>query len=121
MSGAANTSGAVDRLGDLAGVLRSKNAGALLCTLDVIFEDDATYRRVCDSGVITPELVARLYGIAADEVSIIPYDVAYAIKITIPRRVPSGSFGDTDVYGAQQHAPLINIEIPRDGSRHRDP
>ena len=44
--------------------------------------------------------------------AIIPYDVAYAIKITIPRLVPSGDPGDTDVYGAQQHAPLLDIEIP---------
>lgn len=99
-------------LGELAGVLRSKNAGALLCTLDIIFEDSETYARVVDSGVLNPGLVAELYRISANEVSIIPYDVAYAIKITIPRRVPSGHFGDTDVYGAQQHAPLLDIEIP---------
>lgn len=99
-------------LGELAGVLRSKNAGALLVTLDVIFEDEATYRRVRDSGIITADLIATRYGVSANEVSIIPYDVAYAIKITIPRRVPSGHFGDTDVYGAQQHAPLLDIEIP---------
>jgi hypothetical protein len=101
-----------DTLGDLAGVLRSKNAGALLCTLDVIFENEATYRRVKNSGAISQARIAELYGISANEVSIIPYDVAYAIKITIPRRVPSGHFGDTDVYGAQQHAPLLGIEIP---------
>ena len=100
------------RLVDLAQVLRSKNAGALLCTLDMMFEDDETYRRVRDSGAITPQHIAKLYGVSDNEVSIIPYDVAYAIKITIPRLVPSGDPGDTDVYGAQQHAPLLDIEIP---------
>lgn len=100
------------RLVDLAQVLRSKNAGALLCTLDMMFEDDETYRRVRDSGAITPQRIAQLYGVSDNEVSIIPYDVAYAIKITIPRLVPSGDPGDTDVYGAQQHAPLLDIEIP---------
>jgi len=99
------------RLGELAGVLRSKNAGALLVTLDIIFEDQATFARVRDSGAITPDKVAALYDVSHNDVSIIPYEVAYAIKITIPRLVPSGSFGDTDVYGAQQHAPLLNIEI----------
>jgi hypothetical protein len=24
----------------------------------------------------------------------------------------SGAIGDTDIYGAQQHAPLLEIEIP---------
>jgi len=99
------------KLGELAGVLRSKNAGALLVTLDIIFEDQATFARVRDSGAITPDKVAALYDVSHNDVSIIPYEVAYAIKITIPRLVPSGSFGDTDVYGAQQHAPLLNIEI----------
>ena len=100
------------RLVDLADVLRSKNAGALLITLDIIFEDEATYTRVQGSGVITQALIADLYGVSHNEVSIIPYDVAYAIKITLPRLYPSGQFGDSDIYGAQQHAPLLDIEIP---------
>jgi|TARA_B110000196_G_scaffold166195_1_gene142866 hypothetical protein len=99
-------------LSELASVLRSKNAGALLCTLDLMFEDVATYERVRDSGVINPELIASLYHVSQNEVSIIPYDVAMAIKVTVPRLVPSGSFGDTDVYGSQQHGPLLTIEIP---------
>jgi hypothetical protein len=100
------------RLYDIAKVLRSKNAGALLCTLDMMFEDEATYQRVRDSGAITPQAIARLYGVSDNEVSVIPYDVAYAIKITIPRLAPSGDPDDTDIYGAQQHAPLLDIEIP---------
>lgn len=99
-------------LAELTNVLRSKNAGALLVTLDLMFEDEATYERVRDSGVLTDTLIADLYSVSQNEVSIIPYDVAKAIKITVPRLVPSGSFGDTDIYGAQQHAPLLNIEIP---------
>ena len=99
-------------LAELTNVLRSKNAGALLVTLDLMFEDDATYERVRDSGVLTDTLIADLYSVSQNEVSIIPYDVAKAIKITVPRLVPSGSFGDTDIYGAQQHAPLLKIEIP---------
>ncbi len=100
------------RLVDLAQVLRSKNAGALLCTLDMMFEDEATYRRVLDSGAINVQRIAELYGISDNEVSIIPYDVAYAIKVTIPRLARSGDPEDSDIYGAQQHAPLLDIEIP---------
>ncbi len=99
-------------LSELTSVLLSKNAGALLCTLDLMFDDAATYERVRDSGVLNQELIASLYQVSQNEVSIIPYDVAMAIKITVPRLVPSGSFGDTDVYGAQQHGPLLTVEIP---------
>ncbi|MBC25992.1 MAG: DUF4387 domain-containing protein [Pseudomonadota bacterium] len=99
-------------LSELTSVLRSKNAGALLCTLDLMFEDQSTYEKVRDSGVLTPSLIADLYGLSDNEVSIIPYDVAYAIKITIPRLHKSGDPDDSDIYGAQQHAPLLDIDIP---------
>ena len=99
-------------LSELTSVLRSKNAGALLCTLDLMFEDQNTYEKVRDSGVLTPSLIADLYDLSDNEVSIIPYDVAYAIKITIPRLHKSGDPEDSDIYGAQQHAPLLDIDIP---------
>ena len=100
------------KLGELARVIRSKNAGALQLTLDVMFEDEAVYRRVRDSGALTPRVLGPLYGVSDNEVAVIPFDVAMAIKITVPRAIRSGSPGDTDVYGAQQHAPLLDIEIP---------
>lgn len=100
------------KLRDIARVVRGKNAGALYLTLDVMFDDEATYRRVRDCGVLSPRALAPLYGVSDNEVAIIPFDVARAIKITVPRRVRSGSPGDTDVYGAQQHVPLMQLEIP---------
>ena len=60
----------------------------------------------------TVQRIADLYGVSNNEVSIIPYDVAYAIKVTIPRLARSGDPEDSDIYGAQQHAPLLDIEIP---------
>jgi len=100
------------KLMDIARVVRGKNAGALLLTLDVMFDDEETYRKVRDSGVLSPRTIAPLYGVTDNEVAIIPFDVAKAIKITVPRRVRSGAPGDTDVYGAQQHVPLMMIDLP---------
>ena len=37
---------------------------------------------------------------------------ANAIKFTIYRLRPSGSPGDPDIFGAQQYAPLLDIEVP---------
>ena len=99
------------KLKDLAKVIRSKNAGALLVTLDVMFDDGATYQRVQASGALAPRRLARLYNVSENEIAVTPFDVALAIKITLPRPVVAGSPGDTDVYGAQQHAPLMDIEI----------
>ena len=102
-----------ERLYDLAEVLRSKNAGPLLVTFDIILPDAATYRRVVESEVLTPQLVGTLYDLPPGDVQIMTFEAANAIKITIPRKGPtSGAPGDRDVYGAQQHVPLIDILIP---------
>ncbi|MBN9885855.1 DUF4387 domain-containing protein [Salipiger abyssi] len=103
----------MSRLVELAQVVRSKNAGPFEITFDILFEDDARYHKVRDSGVITKRAIADLYGISDNAVLVCtPYDPARAIKITIRRPLGSGDFGDTDVYGCQQHVPLTGIEIP---------
>ena len=44
-----------------------------------------------------------------DVISIVYFPNAKAIKATIVRPLPSGALGERDVYGAQQHAPLVNF------------
>jgi hypothetical protein len=103
------------RLYDLAKVLRSKNAGPFELTLDIMFDDEEKYAAVKRSGVITRELVCGLYKVRLEDVyHVVFFDAARAIKITIRRPVDSGGIGDSDVYGAQQHAPLIDVLIPVD-------
>jgi hypothetical protein len=103
------------RLSQVASVIRSKNAGPFELTLDVLFEDAALYRRVRDANVFTAERVAALYRIPVERVlHVVHYDPALAIKATIVRPVVSGSPGETDVYGAQQHAPLLDLEVPEE-------
>ncbi len=47
-----------------------------------------------------------------DEVLFFEHDRALALKASIPRPVPSGDIEDTDVFGGQQHGPLVDLEIP---------
>lgn len=101
------------RLGDLAAFVTSKNAGPFLLTVDVVFSDRKAYERVKGMNVITPQEMARLYGIPREQVlKVVFFSPASAIKVTFRRPVPSGSLGDTDVYGAQQHVPLMEYEVP---------
>lgn len=100
------------KLHTLAKVVRSKNAGPFHFTLDIIFETAQDYQRFMEVGAITPAWVAKNYGVREDDVAIIPYPPAHALKITIPRLATSGSPEDRDVYGAQQHGPLLELEIP---------
>jgi hypothetical protein len=100
------------RLSELAKTIRSKNAGVDKITFDIIFRDQATYETVRRSGALTRETVARLYGIPDSRISdFVEFDPAYAIKFTIYRDRPSGSPGDSDIFGAQQYAPLLDIEV----------
>ncbi|MCK8828270.1 DUF4387 domain-containing protein [Natroniella acetigena] len=101
------------KITELVDVVRSKNAGPYELTFDLIFKNFEIYQQVKKSGVINEELIAQLYGIDLEQViSVINYDPAKAIKATIVRPYPSGAIGERDVYGAQQHAPLLNIEVP---------
>ena len=99
------------RLADLAQVVRSKNAGPRRLTLDLIFASDADYQRVVQSPTLGREQVAALYGVAREDVTVIPYPVGRAIKIVLARKIMAGDPGDLDVYGAQQHAPLLGVEV----------
>ena len=100
------------KIRDIAQVCKSKNAGPFELTIDVVFDNPQMFERVRRTGVLGPELFARLYGVPAEEVLFTVYDAAYAFKATLPRLVPAGDIGDTDVYGAQQHAPLLEVDIP---------
>ena len=102
-------------LQDLAAVLRSKNAGPFQLTIDVIFDNEASYRRVLASGALDPARIGPLYGVEPQHVAVIPFDRVRAVKVTLPRRSGtrgSGSPFDRDVYGAQQHGPLAAVEVP---------
>ena len=99
------------KLQDLAQVVRSKNAGPRRFTLDIIFRDDADYQRAAQSEALTPEKIAPLYGVAKNTVTIINYSLGRAIKVVVPRKIMSGDPGDLDVYGAQQHTPLLGLDI----------
>lgn len=99
-------------LKDIATVIRSKNAGPYELTLDVIFSDRAVFEAFCEKKIFNKETIARLYKIdEKDVLSIVEFPPAMAVKATIVRPLASGALGERDVYGAQQHVPLMNLEV----------
>ena len=101
------------KLVDLAKTIRSKNAGTDKITFDIIFREKENYDLVKKSGVLTRRTVAELFNIPEERISdFMEFDPAYAIKFTIRRREPSGSPGDSDIFGCQQYPPLLEIEVP---------
>ena len=99
------------KLWQLTKLIRSKNAGPFELTFDVIFKDRVGYERIRDSALINTSWVAATYRVPPEAVAIIHYDAANAIKITIPRPTISGDTNDGDVYGGQQHAPFVELEV----------
>src|SRR5437899_2247589 len=100
-------------LRDFASIIRSKNAGPYRLTFDILFRDEASFASVCDSKAVTKETIARLYGVPPDQVtSLFVVPMGRAIKITLRRPRAQGDFGESDMYGCQQHAPLLDLPLP---------
>lgn len=101
------------RLRELASTIRSKNAGVDHITFDIIFRNRENFERVRDAGVITRDSMAALYRVEPSRIThFVVYEPGNAIKFTIRRSRPSGSPGETDVFGSQQYAPLFDIAVP---------
>ncbi len=97
-------------LRDVALVIRSKNAGPYELTLDVIFKNAELFERMRAADVINRKVIASLYRLPEEDVlDIVWFPNARAVKATIVRPLPSGALGERDVYGAQQHAPLMGF------------
>ena len=100
------------KITDLARVIRSKNAGPYELTLDMIFKNNEIYSAIKEKNLINAEKIAEIYKIDKAVIKgIVYFDPAYAVKVTMKRELPSGAYGDSDIYGAQQHAPLLKLEF----------
>jgi hypothetical protein len=95
------------RIRDIAQICKSK-CRPFSVTIDVLFEDHALYHKVKATGGSTRPCLPPLRWPSPT--------CCYALHCGglqdyMPRPISAGDFGDTDVYGAQQHAPL-SVDIP---------
>src|SRR5579872_4165931 len=100
------------KIRDIAQACKSKNAGPFAVTLDIVFHDAETFEKARASGVLNAGLIAQLYNVAEKDVLFSEFPPCNAFKATIPRKISAGGPGDMDVFGAQQHAPLLDVDIP---------
>lgn len=107
-------------LGDIARVLRSKNAGPYEITFDVMFASKPIFDLVKASGLLNAGKIAELNGIKEDQIIWSGFfDQALAYKATIPRLrkgkpSPNGGFMENDVHGSQKYIGLLNMPLPED-------
>lgn len=104
-------------LARLARTIRSKNAGSFFLTFEIIFDNRDCFERVKASAAVTQERIAGLYRIKPEAIlNFVVFDPGMGFKATIRRPRVSGSPGESDVYGCQQYAPLLEMMVswPRD-------
>ena len=113
MNGLRSDSGATEKtLGEIAEVVRSKNAGPFIVTFDVLFANQEDYEAVRAAGRLNRQAVAALYGVSDNELlGFEYYPFACAVKFSLRRTVSAGGPRDADAYGAQQHVPLMNLQV----------
>ncbi|HZP28109.1 MAG TPA: DUF4387 family protein [Acidimicrobiia bacterium] len=90
-------------------LIRSKDAGPFMLTLDLFFADEHCRRAFLDAEVFTAERIGALYGVDPAQVQIFDLADIGALKISFPRPVVSGDFGDTDITGGQQYALVVDL------------
>jgi len=99
-------------LSQVARVIRSKNAGPFMTTIDIMFENEHEYRDIRDRKIINEDSVTELYGLSQGElIGIFHADLCMSIKVTLLSRIPSGDFGNVDIYGAQQYIPFLKFPV----------
>lgn len=98
-------------IGDVAELVRSKNAGPFWQTLDIFCDDDESFASIAADGVLTPERIGDAYQVDPAHVLIFRMPNIRVVKVSFPRRFASGSVRDRDVHAGQQHIPLRDLPI----------
>jgi len=100
------------KLHELAGVVRSKNAGPFKITIDIFFDDLESFERVRRSGVLDPASVASVFGIPeSDVVGSFWEERAMGAKVTLRKRPSSNDMRCADVFGAHQYLELAYADV----------
>lgn len=101
-------------LGELATLVRSKNAGPFWITIDVFLPDASACQQAIRSPVTDPAAIADLYAVQAGQagqVRIFRLPGLHAIKISFPRPAVQGSLSDRDMHAGQQYVPVLDIPV----------
>jgi len=98
-------------VGDVASLVRSKNAGPFWQTLDVFLPDDEAYRRVAEAPGLDAATVAAAYRVDPAGVRIFHLPHIRVVKISFPRPTTQGGVHDRDMHAGQQHVPLARLPL----------
>jgi hypothetical protein len=98
-------------VGELASLVRSKNAGPFWLTIDIFLPDGAAYDRVSTSPVTDVDTIASCYAVEPSSVRVFLLPELAAIKISFPRPNLQGARDDRDMHAGQQYVPLLDFPV----------
>ena len=100
-------------VGDLAQLVRSKNAGPFWQTLDIFLANDEDYERVAGAAGLNEQAIAAAYNADPTTVRIFRIPALRVVKISFPRPTTQGGVHDRDIHAGQQHIPLQRLVLDR--------
>ncbi|APC90865.1 MULTISPECIES: DUF4387 family protein [Francisella] len=101
------------KLTEMSTIIRSKNAGVNIVTIDIFFKTKKDYEIAVNSNVFTKENIAAHLQISENNIVGCYYaDSCDAIKISRYREAISGVPSGRDVFGSQQQMQIEMLEIP---------
>jgi hypothetical protein len=98
-------------IGELAALVRSKNAGPFWLTIDIFLPDASAYDRASASPVTDVAVIADRYAVEPASVRVFLLPELQAIKVSFPRPTLQGARDDRDMHAGQQYVPLLDIEV----------
>lgn len=98
----------MDKLGNIALKIRSKNAGPFWLTIDIFAGSQDAFEQI-NTGLST-EQVARVFQATALEIKRFTLPDLHVIKFSLPRPEVQGSLKDRDMHGASWAA-LMRILV----------
>jgi len=99
----------MQRLGDVAARISSKNAGPFWITIDIRCGDAARFDAI--SAALSTAAVAARCGVPQDALRRFDIPALGVIKLSLQRAVPQGALADRDMHGAQHAMLLAEMEI----------
>jgi len=99
------------RLEEVCSLIRSKNAGPFMITVDLFFHDQESFDRYVNSKALQPESIGPMFGVQPDQVGFYPVRNLHVLKISYPRKDPQGGMIERDLHGGQQFARIVDLEL----------